>query len=129
LQQVVGLLVQPPRIDAEHVDLGHVRPDDVGEHHRFGAEAVRVDHAAMLADRGAQTLAHAHRFLLQIQIQQFTHSVADYSQRSLPERTYDFFLRYVQNRPAAVLAISGGPAASPRWSLAGAARIALRSTP
>jgi len=49
LEELMGLLVQAPGIDAEDVDLRQVRPDDVGEHHRFGAQAVRVHEPPMLA--------------------------------------------------------------------------------
>jgi hypothetical protein len=69
LEQIVGFLVQPPGIDAEHVDLGDVGPDDVGEHHRLGAEAVRVDHPAVLACGREELLAHARRLPLEIEIQ------------------------------------------------------------
>src|SRR2546430_17663517 len=52
LEQLMGLLVQPPGIDAEHVDLGQLRRDDVGEHHRLGAEAVRGPEAPGAGEGG-----------------------------------------------------------------------------
>ncbi len=56
IHEVVRFLVETTRVDADDVDLGNVRPDEIGEHHGFGAEAVGVDHAAM----------HAHRFAQQV---------------------------------------------------------------
>src|SRR6185369_2065343 len=60
IEQREGLVVQPAGIEREHLDLGHVTADDVGQHHRFGAQAVRVDDVAILThgmlEHGARVL-------------------------------------------------------------------------
>ena len=66
-------------IDTEHVDLGHVRPDDVGQHHRLGSEAVRVNDAAMLAHCGGQLFPDRGGLLFELEGQQFSHNAGDYS--------------------------------------------------
>ncbi len=68
LQQLVGLLVEAARIDAEYVDFRHVRPDDVGQHHGLGAEAVRIDDPAVLAHRAKQLFPRRHRLLLELEV-------------------------------------------------------------
>jgi len=80
LQQLIGLLGEATRIDAENVDLGDVRPDDVGQHHGLGAQAVRVDHAPVLQHRVRELLPHRSGLLLKIEIQELSHGAGDYSQ-------------------------------------------------
>ena len=51
IEQRVGFLVQATGVDAEDVDREVRRPDQVGEDHGFGAEAVRVHDIAEVGDR------------------------------------------------------------------------------
>src|SRR3984957_11094776 len=41
-----GLFRQPAGIDADDVDRGHMRPDQVGKYHGLRAQAAGIDHAA-----------------------------------------------------------------------------------
>ena len=54
LQQRQRLLGQSPGIDTDDVDAGYMHPDQVGQHHCFGAQATGIDHAAVRIDRLAQ---------------------------------------------------------------------------
>lgn len=47
-------VVQPSGIEREDLDFRHLRPDQVGEHHRLSAQAAGVHHPAVIAHRGAQ---------------------------------------------------------------------------
>ncbi len=73
--------MQPTRVDAEYVDLRDVRPDDIGQHHRLGAEAVRIDDTAVRADGGGQLLPNGGGLLFEIEIQQLSHGAGNYSER------------------------------------------------
>ena len=50
IEQRERFVVQPAGVEREHPDLGDVAADDVRQDHRLGAEAVRVDDVAVLAD-------------------------------------------------------------------------------
>ncbi len=60
IEQRERLVVQAAGVEREHLDLGDVAADDVRQHHRLGAEAVRVDDVAVLAhgmlEQGARVL-------------------------------------------------------------------------
>ena len=49
IEQRQRLVVQPAGVEREHLDFGRVAADDVGQHHRLGAEAVGVDDVAVFA--------------------------------------------------------------------------------
>src|SRR5205814_3888965 len=85
LEQLMGLLVQPPGIDAEHVDLGQLRRDDVGEHHRLGAEAVRVHEAPVAGEGGRELRVHRPRLPFEPERRQLRHDGADYNEAARSE--------------------------------------------
>jgi len=80
-EELVRFLVQAPGIDAEDVDFGDMRPDDIGQHHGLGPEAVRVHDAPVLTHGGGQVLADSRGFLFELESQQFSHNAVDYSHR------------------------------------------------
>ncbi len=65
-QQLVRLLVEATRIDADDVDFGNMRPDDVRQHHCLDPEAVGVDDLAVLLNSRLQRLADSVRLLFQL---------------------------------------------------------------
>jgi len=74
-EEVVGLFGQAPGVDAEDLDLGQMRGNDVGQHHGLGTQAIGIHHAPMLTHGRGQKLAHARGFLLQVQGEYVSHSM------------------------------------------------------
>jgi len=90
-QKLVGLLRESTRVDTENVYFRHVRPDDVGQHHRLGTQAVRVNDAPVFADGSGQSLADSGSLLFELEVQQFSHSGPDYRRAHPLHRTNDCF--------------------------------------
>src|SRR5256714_1610199 len=91
LEELVGLLVQAPGIDAEDLDLRQVGPDVVGEHHGLGPQAVRVHQPALVAQRVAEARAQARRLVFQVGCRHGSHGAWDYNDGPVPHRTNDCF--------------------------------------
>src|SRR2546430_10785618 len=91
LEELIGLLVQAPGIDAEDVDLRQVRPDDVGEHHGLGPQAVRVHEPPVLAQGAAEQRAHGRRLVFQLERRQGSPGGWDYNDGTVPRSTNDCF--------------------------------------
>src|SRR4029077_6000106 len=90
-EELISLLVQAAGIDAEDVDLRQVRPDDVGEHHGCGAQAVRVDEPPVLAQGVGQLRAHRRRLVFQFERRQVSHGAWDYNDAPASHRRNDCF--------------------------------------
>ena len=48
-------------------------PDEVRQHHRLGAQAVRINHPAVVPHRGEQLLARGNGLLFQLECQYLSH--------------------------------------------------------
>ena len=69
------LLVQATGVDAEDVDLGQIRGNDVGQHHGLRAQAVGIHHAAVLLHGRAKEFADVRGLRLQFQGKYLRHGM------------------------------------------------------
>jgi hypothetical protein len=91
LQKLMRLLVQPSRVDREHIEFGQVWPDEVGQHHRLGAQGIWVGEPPVPAQRLAKLAARRGGGLFELGGARFSHDGPHYSETRFAGRTKDCF--------------------------------------
>src|SRR3569833_920571 len=89
-QELISLFREPAGVDREYVNTRDVGPDDVRQDDRFATQAARIDNLPILLDGRGQALAYRGGLLFELEVQQFSHSGADYRRHSPHDRTNGF---------------------------------------